>query len=339
MDQTSIILLFAGGIVVGLFLPGLLKLIRFSFLLDILAAGGRRLGSLSSVFGKIFKKRSKPKPSSPEIKAEKDQGADPREQQINESLQMVRIILLNLTSLILRTDQAAQKSSTTLGDVRTTIDDLRLPPELGEVHNILLQEIDRVISSNTALKAELAKTKEGLEMHKQQVESLKTAVRIDSLTQLANRVYFDEKLMEMIRLRRRYEDPFSLLMIDVDNFKQINDTFGHQAGDRILKGVAFKLKSSLRESDFLARIGGDEFAAIIIKGGGEEAVEIGLKLCAILKENRFRLDGNDFRVTISVGVAEAGAKDTPASLLKRADGALYRAKQEGRDRTVLADMP
>jgi diguanylate cyclase len=339
MDQTAIILLFAGGIIVGLLLPGLFKLLRLSLLLDIMAVGGQRLGSLLRVFGKVFQKRSRPNPSIQEIKVDENQPGDPREQQINESLQMIRTILLNLTGLILRTDQAAQRSSTTLGDVRTAIDDLRLPQELGEVHNILIREIDRVISSNTALKAELAQTKEGLEMHKQQVESLKTAVRIDSLTQLANRAYFDEKLMEMIRLRRRYEDPYSLLMIDVDNFKQINDTFGHQAGDRILKGVAFKLRTSLRESDFIARFGGDEFAAIIIKGGAEEAVEIGLKLCANLKESRFRLDGNDFRVTISVGVAEAVAKDTPESLLKRADSALYQAKQGGRDRTILAEMP
>ena len=339
MNQTSLILLFAAGVLVGLFLPGLLKLLRLRFLVDFVAAGGQRLGAFLTAFGKIFRKKTKIKAPVQEVKVESGPPIDPREYQISESLQIIRTILLSLTGLVQQTDQAAQRSSTTLGDVRTTIDDLSLPPELGEVHSILIREIDRVITSNTTLKTELARTKEGLELQKQQIESLKTAVRIDSLTQLANRAYFDEKLVEMIRLRDRYEDPFSLLMIDVDNFKQINDSFGHQAGDRILKGVAFKLKTSLRESDFIARYGGDEFAAIIIKGGADEAVEVGLKLCAILKESRFRLDGNDFKVTISVGVAEAVAKDTAESLIKRTDNALYQAKQEGRDRTVMANIP
>jgi diguanylate cyclase len=343
MNQTSIILFFAGGIAVGLFLPNFLKLLKLGFLVDFLALCGQRFAGLFSSLGKIFKKKNKPKAvvqeKKSERKIEEPPQADPREQQISDSLQVIRTILLNLATLIQQTDRATEKSSTTLGDVRSTIDDLKLPPELGEVHRVLIREIDRVITSNTTLKAELAQTKEGLEVQKQQIEVLKTAVRIDGLTQLANRAYFDEKLSEMLRLRKRYEDPFSLMMIDVDNFKQINDTHGHDAGDRILKGAAFKLKTSLRESDFVARYGGDEFAALIIKGEGEEAVDLGLKLCAILKESRFRLDGKDFKITMSVGVAEALPKDTPEKLLKRADSALYQAKQQGRDRAVLADLP
>lgn len=307
--------------------------------MDFFSLVGQRVGTLFSGLGRLFKKQDKPLKAESQILEPAKQPVDPREQQISDSLQIIRSILLSLAGLIQHADQAAQKSTNTLGDVRTTIDDMQLPPELGEVHSLLISEIDRMISSNTTLKAELAKTKEGLEVQKQQIENLKTAVRVDSLTQLANRAYFDEKMMEMIRLRKRYEDPFSLMMIDVDNFKQINDNHGHQAGDRILKGVAFKLKTSLRESDFVSRFGGDEFAAILIKAAGEEAIEIGLKLCATLKESRFRLDREEIKVTLSVGVAEALARDTAESLLKRADEALYQAKQEGRDRAMLAETP
>jgi diguanylate cyclase len=98
---------------------------------------------------------------------------------------------------------------------------MRLPDDLLEVHSLLLNEIDRVISSNSALKRELAHSREILATQRQQIESLKTAVRIDGMTQLANRACFDEKLTEMIRLLDRYEETFSLLMIDVDNFKTI----------------------------------------------------------------------------------------------------------------------
>jgi diguanylate cyclase len=339
MDQLSPILLFGGGIVFGLFLPVFLKILKLQFVVDFIAMVSSGLAALFSGLGRLFERRTKSRRAVQDPKAEAQRRVDPREQQISDSLQMIRTILLNLAGFIQRTDQATQKSTTTLGDVRSIIDDMQLPPDLGEVHDQLIHEIDRMISSNTTLKAELARTKEGLELQRQQIESLKTAVRVDNLTQLANRTYFDEKLVEMIRLRNRYNDSFSLMMIDVDNFKLINDTHGHQAGDRILKGVAFKLKTSLRESDFIARFGGDEFAVILIKGGAEEAVEIGLKLCSILKESRFLLDGKDFNISISVGVAEAVSQDTPESLIKRADEALYRAKQEGRDRTVLAEPP
>lgn len=339
MSITSIMVLFGGGIVVGLFLPLLSKLLNFRFITDLSLPLRSWLANLFSGIGRLFRKRGQSREVIPDRKGVAAPRMDPREQQLNDSAQVIRAILLNLAGLIQRTDQAAQTSSTTLGGVRTTIEDMRLPPDLSEVHDRLLTEIDRMISSNTTLKTELARSKDNLEAQRRQIENLKTATRIDGLTQLANRAYFDEKLAELILLQKRYQDPFSLMMIDVDNFKPINDTHGHQAGDRILKGVAFKLKSTIRESDFLARYGGDEFALVLIKVLGQEAVELGWKLCRVLEESRFLLDGKDFTVTISVGAAEALAGDTPETLTRRADQALYQAKQEGRNRASLARSP
>ena len=261
MNITSILLLFGGGIVVGLFFPILLKFLNFQFFADLAAMVTSRL----AVAGRFFRNRE----DSRGTKALVAQQVDPREQQINDSAQEIRNILLSLAGLLQRTDQAASNSSSTLGDVRTTIDDMQLPQDLGKVHNLLIREIDRMISNNTTLKVELARSQESLEEQRRQIESLKTAVRVDGLTQLANRTYFDEKLAEILRLRTRYNDPYSLLIIDVDNFKSINDSHGHPAGDRILKGVAFKLKSAIRESDFIARFGGDEFASYPRKGNGQ----------------------------------------------------------------------
>jgi len=121
------------------------------------------------------------------------------------------------------------------------------------------------------------------------------------------------------------------MMIDVDYFKNINDSHGHQAGDRILKGVAFKIKASLRESDFLARFGGDEFALILIKASLQPATVLAEKICTNIRESRFILDGTEFKVTLSIGVAEVHADDTPESLLQRADRALYLVKERGRN--------
>ena len=335
MNITSIWLLFGGGIVVGLFLPILLKLLNLQFFTDLTAMVTRWLASLVAMVGGFFRNR----PHDRGTEALASQPVDPREQQINDSAQEIRTILLSLTGLLRRTSQAASDSSSTLGDVRTTIDDMQPLQDLGKVHVLLIREIDRVISSNLTLKEELARSQESLEAQRQQIDNLKTAVRIDGLTQLANRVYFDEKLIEMFSLQNRYHDPFSLLMIDVDNFKVINDSLGHQAGDRILKGIALKLRASIRESDFIARFGGDEFALILSKTQNPPAIEVGWKICRSLQESRFLLDRKEFSVTLSLGVTEVAAGDTPETLVNRADRALYQAKQEGRNRAIMAALP
>jgi diguanylate cyclase len=225
-----------------------------------------------------------------------------------------------------------------LGDVRNTIDRMELSADLKEAHAILMKEIDRVMVSNASLKNELASSKEVLAFQRCQIETLRTAVRIDSLTQLANRAYFDEKLTEMVKLRQRYDDePFSLMMIDLDNFKVINDSYGHPAGDRILKGVATKIKATLRGSDFLARFGGDEYALILVKTDVQAAEEVAWKLCSEVRGSRFLLDSETLTMTLSIGLTEARKTDTEESLLKRADEALYRVKELGRNSVWVAE--
>lgn len=262
---------------------------------------------------------------------------DPREQNLYDSAQAIRSILLVLTADIRRTDKAAYDSSLVLGGVKSAIHTMDLPADLSEAHSLLMKEIDLVISSNSALKGELAKSQEVLTEQQRQIEDLRTAVRIDGLTQLANRVYFDEKLNEMIAVRKRHGDPFSLMMIDLDNFKDINDSYGHQAGDRILKGVSLKIKASLRGSDFLSRFGGDEYAIILIKTDAKAAIDVARKLCDEVRASRFLLDDNSLSMTLSIGVAEAAENDTDETLLKRADAALYRAKAAGRNGVSAAD--
>ena len=332
-----IVLIF--GIVCGVFLYPLARMLDSEGINRLLDALARIMVVPFSRIGRLFRKRSEFRKAQQGIGDAAAQRVDPREQQISDSAQTIRNIMLSLATVIQRTDQAASDSSQALVGVRSTIDRMELPGDLLEVHSLLMKELDRVISSNSALKRELARSEEILANQRRQIESLRTAVRIDSLTQLANRAYFDEKLTEMIRLRQRYNDPFSLLMIDVDNFKEINDTHGHQGGDRILKGVAFKIRSGLRESDFVARFGGDEFAVILIKASVKPAVDVAWKLCCDMRESRFLLDGSEVKTTLSIGVAEISSGETAESLLKRADAALYRVKDSGRNSVVAAEEP
>ena len=275
--------------------------------------------------------------SNEESRTDQPLAVDSREQSLYDSAQKIRNILLVLATNIQLTDKVASDSSHVLGDVKSAINTIDLPTDLGEAHSLLVKEIDRVISNNATLKGELARSQTVLSQQQSQIEDLRTAVRIDGLTQLANRTYFDEKLNEMIVLRKRYSDPFSLLMIDLDNFKAINDSYGHPVGDRILKGVALKIKASLRGSDFLARFGGDEYALILIKTDVVAATEVAWKLCEEVRASRFLLDDAALSITLSIGVAEACGDDTDETLLKRADAALYRTKSAGRNGVSIAD--
>jgi diguanylate cyclase (GGDEF)-like protein len=155
----------------------------------------------------------------------------------------------------------------------------------------------------------------------------------DLLTGLANRALFSEKLEEVAKRVQRQETTFTVLMLDLDKFKNVNDTLGHPAGDQLLIQVAERLKSSLRETDVLARLGGDEFAIIQEndKNQHEGAIALALRIIALI-EQPFDLDGNTVRVGTSIGIAFAPEHGVePETLLQKADVALYAAKTGGRN--------
>lgn len=331
MDISTYLAVFGSGLAAGMLILFIARKIHSGESIDFIGALGRLFALMVAAV-----RRTPDSAAVPEANGKQTAAVDPREQNLYDSAQALRNILLIMAANIQRTDKAASDSSTVLVDVKSAITTMELPKDLSEAHAQLMQEIDRVISSNAALKGELAKSQAVLTDQQHQIEDLRTAVRIDGLTQLANRVYFDEKLNEMIILRKRYGDPFSLLMIDLDNFKAVNDSYGHPAGDRILKGVALKIKASLRGSDFLARFGGDEYALILIKTDAAAAQEVAWKLCEEVRGSRFLLDDTTLSMTLSIGVAEASDNDTEESLLARADVALYRTKATGRNGVTVA---
>jgi len=165
-------------------------------------------------------------------------------------------------------------------------------------------------------------------MHGYQSELTKQAMR-DSLTGTGNRRLFDEHIRLCVSLRKRNKEKTSLIMLDIDNFKLINDTFGHAMGDTVLSRLIELLSSRLRESDDLYRIGGDEFAILLRGTSSEDAVGFADELHQYVQASNLSPECN---VTISLGVTESKTKDSAKTLLERADSALYRAKNSGRNR-------
>jgi len=155
----------------------------------------------------------------------------------------------------------------------------------------------------------------------------------DSLTGLANRRFFDELLRREVARANRYRRPLSLVLIDLDHFKRINDLLGHAAGDHLLAQVARQVHLSTRTSDCAARFGGDELAAILGDVDASGARIYANRVVKALSELTIFPDVPDIRCSLSMGIASYGLEPTtPAEMLRRADRALYRAKAMGRGR-------
>ncbi|RMG73333.1 MAG: diguanylate cyclase [Nitrospirae bacterium] len=167
-------------------------------------------------------------------------------------------------------------------------------------------------------------------------EEVKHLAFTDGLTGLYNHRRFQERLQEELKRAERYEEPLSLILLDIDHFKRINDTYGHPAGDAVLRKLAELIKKTIREIDFPARYGGEEFALIMLKSASKEAKKIAERLRKTAEKTIIKTDAGEISVTLSLGIASypEDAK-TREELIEKADQALYRAKHSGRNRTVL----
>ncbi len=199
-------------------------------------------------------------------------------------------------------------------------------------------ELGRTIAELQRVGTERDRYLAQLEGYQQELEAanrqLHQASITDKLTGVGNRGAFDQRLAEELYRSSRYNTPMSLLLIDVDGFKQYNDSFGHPTADNVLQKIAKLMQRSLRPSDFIARYGGDEFAVILANTGRDGA--------ALLAE-RIRRKVSDFTfphrpVTLSIGASTSGQGTSDSNqLLEAADAALYAAKQAGRNRAVHAE--
>jgi diguanylate cyclase (GGDEF)-like protein len=157
----------------------------------------------------------------------------------------------------------------------------------------------------------------------------------DPLTGAFNRVALEGSLERDMSLARRHGSPFSLLMLDLDHFKSINDRWGHLTGDCVLKVVVEQIRSCVRDSDPVFRYGGEEFTVLLSNTDAAGAARLAERIRRSTAELESLCEGNRVRVTLSAGVAEMAPDDTPERLLLRADRALYEAKQTGRNRVVV----
>lgn len=221
----------------------------------------------------------------------------------------------------------------------------RYQSQLGEIHTAVRQHagpdttvggvvplVEQIMQTNQQLQSRLEAAERQLAQQTSELETYLSEARTDALTGLANRRAFDEQLDDRWEAFRRDQTPFVLALVDLDHFKSINDSYGHQVGDRVLREIARRMHEALDQSHLVARFGGEEFAVLMPAPMTEAAAAL----------DRFRrqnagepieCDGQTLKVTVSIGVAEAmGGSSLPHRLIQQADEALYAAKGIGRNR-------
>jgi diguanylate cyclase (GGDEF)-like protein len=175
--------------------------------------------------------------------------------------------------------------------------------------------------------------------HLQRLSSVKNLATYDTLTGLYNRRYFDERFGMEVQQAFVNKSSLSLILIDIDHFKKVNDTYGHLEGDKILRGVGSLLKNSVRKNDTVARYGGEEFVLILPETNLEAASMIAERIRQVVESTAFDVENAHIRVTISLGISSfpSHRPRSKEELVKMADLALYHAKGEGRNRVSLYD--
>jgi len=158
---------------------------------------------------------------------------------------------------------------------------------------------------------------------------------LDTLTELPNRRGFDLLAAQALHEAQREPKPLTALLLDLDHFKVLNDTYGHLAGDQVLIGFARDLESCLRHSDIVCRWGGEEFIVLLKDTDGETGLMIAEKIRRHVEQQRYAYNGSALQLTVSIGLTTLQANDTLHTLLSRADHSMYRAKQTGRNRTCV----
>jgi diguanylate cyclase len=202
---------------------------------------------------------------------------------------------------------------------------------------IVVEVIGDIVRSNQSLKSKLDTAEHRLQAQATQIEAHISRALTDPLTGLPNRRDFSERLEERMSAWNRRREVFSMLLVDVDHFKKLNDKHGHLAGDQVLAAMGRVLRSSVRREDAVARYGGEEFAVVLPSTSLDDATKVAQKVREAVARVKIEHNGRQLTITASAGLAAIQANESAESLIHRADAALYAAKGAGRNCAFLHD--
>ncbi len=216
--------------------------------------------------------------------------------------------------------------------------------EIKDIQHHILTETLEIQKVNNAVRDQLAESEiklnranEKILRLEQNLEMARQEKSTDQLTQVFNRRFFDETMEKTVANFERYGEESALIMMDIDHFKKFNDTYGHIAGDQVIRTVADITKESVRIGDIVARYGGEEFVVILNHASLKDAAKVAETIRQNVKEHEFGVGGKTVHATVSLGVAEFTKGDTSKQVVERSDKRLYKAKRGGRDRVSSSD--
>ena len=247
---------------------------------------------------------------------------------------------------ILASLQSASDTASSYGAslelVNTQLGNVSGPEQFKAVLQSVISATKKMADDNHKLESGLQESQKHIKDLQKNLDIVRAESLTDALTGLANRKRFDWALNETMRQALASDTPMCLLLIDIDHFKKFNDTYGHQAGDGVLKLVARTMKSAVKGLDMVARYGGEEFGIILPNTGLKDGVVVAeqVRKAVMAKELIKRSTGESLgRVTLSIGVAEMRGKERPADIIQRADVCLYAAKDAGRNKVMCDPGP
>ncbi len=241
------------------------------------------------------------------------------------------------------TDTIQQISSTT-GDfdhkMEVSMEEIQTASSIEDILVLkegIIKEIGKVRVNSQSIKSELNAYKKTTQSLSSKLEETEAKALVDSLTNVLNRSAYNMKIAQMMREFSSSNNFFCLLVIDIDNFKKFNDTYGHKAGDRVLRSVAASVQDSLRASDLVFRYGGEEFVVILNGIQEDNAFKLADKIRKGVEKEYFVDKDKKLKVTISLGVACVREGESEIELFERADKAMYVAKRKGRNKVEIAE--
>ncbi|HIQ51095.1 MAG TPA: GGDEF domain-containing protein [Nautiliaceae bacterium] len=264
-------------------------------------------------------------------------------EELDKKLKDLDKIAERLSTKILKIIEKSDGSSKEIKNITTELQNWRkdsttdfeaIKEKLLTIVNSLDKEINHFKEEMKKEDEEIEVLRKKISLLEEKVKTLQKETKIDFLTNIANKKAILEEFNKQESIYKRSKTNYSIVFFDIDHFKNINDTFGHEAGDVILKSIGILLKTHIRDIDLVGRYGGEEFVAILPNTDKEEAFKLADKIKNIIKNTKFIYKNKQINVTISGGVAERNEVNSNEELLKLADERLYKAKKFGRDKII-----
>ncbi len=256
------------------------------------------------------------------------------EQALQDARRALSHIVESTRGSLGRVDDKSQAYQQTLGAAANQLVNTEGSENAADVIGKLIDETLRMQAASQSLQKELTEANEDLSRLRTEFKRVRRESLVDPLTGIQNRRAFDHSLAEYCEKAKADGVSVCLLMVDIDHFKKVNDTHGHVVGDAVLKWVTESIDATIRGGDVLARYGGEEFAVLLPDTSMQGAEIVADNICSSIRNQKLR-HGDNFqvgRITVSVGVAQFYSQEPEANFVKRADAALYRAKESGRNR-------